>query len=647
MKKLHLLKTVFLLCALVVGSNAWATDPVTIASFTNAEHTGWTINGSPSYSSSGGYQLVASTMSIVSPSIDWSGYTNITIKVKARKYGGPSDEQKVIYVSQGATDLTTFAPTGTSLGYYGPTAISPTGTTSLTICCKNASSSKGSGISEILIQGVEVSTDADSEAAFAETAVSLDLKDAGSYTQTATTAAGYSGTVTYSMTSNSAGASINASTGEVTPTRAGTVVVKASAAKVAGSWAASSATYTLTVTDTRANAGIYWDIKDVEIEQDATSGYTLPTLVNPNSLTGITYEITGTAGLVSESAGVLSVDTSIKGEASVKAIYAGGTHKPSTVTCTIAVYDPTEKGTKYNPYSVADIIALNPTNTTPVKSSVYVTGYIIGACNSSTGVLINTSIDVDSNLALADEPNETEDFISAQLPSGDIRTALNVKPAGHPYYVGCGKVLMKGDVAKYCNKPGVKNVSAGELIGQGIKVTSAGLATYCTDVNLKFNGTLEAYIAKEESGDIKLYQVTNVPANTGVLLRAPGIVADTYFDVAVTDETDVVTGNIFHKGNDAAVATGTGPYNWILSKKGSTYGFYHANGNTVAKNRAYLQTSTASARINLNFDDEEATGVNEIKAQKADNQYFNLAGQRVAQPTKGLYIVNGKKVIIK
>ena len=33
--------------------------------------------------------------------------------------------------------------------------------------------------------------------------------------------------------------------------------------------------------------------------------------------------------------------------------------------------------------------------------------------------------------------------------------------------------------------------------------------------------------------------------------------------------------------------------------------------------------------------------------QTANSQYFNLAGQRVAQPTKGLYIVNGKKVIVK
>ena len=45
---------------------------------------------------------------------------------------------------------------------------------------------------------------------------------------------------------------------------------------------------------------------------------------------------------------------------------------------------------------------------------------------------------------------------------------------------------------------------------------------------------------------------------------------------------------------------------------------------------------------------EASNGIEAVEqAVKAYNQYFNLAGQRVTQPTKGLYIVNGKKVIIK
>ena len=44
-----------------------------------------------------------------------------------------------------------------------------------------------------------------------------------------------------------------------------------------------------------------------------------------------------------------------------------------------------------------------------------------------------------------------------------------------------------------------------------------------------------------------------------------------------------------------------------------------------------------------------ATGIDAtlVNSEKVNSQYFNLAGQRVAHPAKGLYIVNGKKVIIK
>jgi hypothetical protein len=48
------------------------------------------------------------------------------------------------------------------------------------------------------------------------------------------------------------------------------------------------------------------------------------------------------------------------------------------------------------------------------------------------------------------------------------------------------------------------------------------------------------------------------------------------------------------------------------------------------------------------FFDGNVTGIGAVKSiNKEDGAYYNLAGQRVAQPQKGLYIVNGKKVIIK
>jgi len=184
-----------------------------------------------------------------------------------------------------------------------------------------------------------------------------------------------------------------------------------------------------------------------------------------------------------------------------------------------------------------------------------------------------------------------------------------------------------------------------------VSISDSGLATFASDVALDFSAVtgIEAYIATTDGSTITLARKNKIAADTGVLLRSVSGDAINKDVPVTTAASDDVTGNIFVRGNDAAVATSAdGKYNWILSKKSGVVGFYHANGNNVAKNRAYLQTATASARINLNFDDEDATAIEAVKTQNVENgQYFNLAGQRVAQPTKGLYIVNGKKVIIK
>ena len=77
------------------------------------------------------------------------------------------------------------------------------------------------------------------------------------------------------------------------------------------------------------------------------------------------------------------------------------------------------------------------------------------------------------------------------------------------------------------------------------------------------------------------------------------------------------------------------------------------NNSTLKSLRCYF---TVPAEVvgtrSLSFDvDEEGntTGVADINRETITNNcsFFNLAGQRVAKPTKGLYIVNGKKVVIK
>ena len=85
---------------------------------------------------------------------------------------------------------------------------------------------------------------------------------------------------------------------------------------------------------------------------------------------------------------------------------------------------------------------------------------------------------------------------------------------------------------------------------------------------------------------------------------------------------------------------------YVLADGKNGVGFYKlANGEKVPAGKGYLVIDSNAPEF-LGFGGD-ATGINELKAVEAKGEFFNLAGQRVAQPAKGLYIANGKKVIIK
>lgn len=186
-------------------------------------------------------------------------------------------------------------------------------------------------------------------------------------------------------------------------------------------------------------------------------------------------------------------------------------------------------------------------------------------------------------------------------------------------------------------------------ITEPITITDAGYATYVSDNDLNYEGVtgLKAYKATVSGTTITFTKVTTVPAGEGVLLQ--GNAGDYNIPVTTGVAAWADDANAFIRGTGAAVASGVGPFNYILNKVDDVVGFYKANGQTVAANRAYLQSTTNNARIGLSFDDETTgiSAVENVEPTTTKTVVFNLNGQRIANPSKGLYIVNGKKVIIK
>ena len=88
---------------------------------------------------------------------------------------------------------------------------------------------------------------------------------------------------------------------------------------------------------------------------------------------------------------------------------------------------------------------------------------------------------------------------------------------------------------------------------------------------------------------------------------------------------------------------------YVLQNGASGLGFYPVkaeNTVSVAPFRAYLTAATPARSLRIVYAGE-TTGIESMDNESNIEDYYDLQGRRVAQPTKGLYIVNGKKVMVK
>lgn len=193
----------------------------------------------------------------------------------------------------------------------------------------------------------------------------------------------------------------------------------------------------------------------------------------------------------------------------------------------------------------------------------------------------------------------------------------------------------------------VEMTSCSAIIG------SSGFATFCSYAPLDFTDIsgLKAYIAsgfEPSTGTLVLTRALKVPAGEGLYLVGD---AGTY-EVPIS-ETDMVYSNLL-KGVTTATTinpTDGSNTNFILANGSHGIGFYTVSAaGSLAAGKAYLQLPTASVSnvkaINFVFNGEE-TAVKDIVQDSNAQGIYNLQGQQVSAPRKGVYIINGKKVFIK
>ena len=177
---------------------------------------------------------------------------------------------------------------------------------------------------------------------------------------------------------------------------------------------------------------------------------------------------------------------------------------------------------------------------------------------------------------------------------------------------------------------------------QSETVQSYGWATYIPKFDVEFAANT-AYVVTDASlsTGLTLAEVTQVPAGTPLLLKGAGEKTITVIASADAPATNLLS---VSDGTDLA----SGEYAYVLAKDGTGACFKQWTGAMSSLNGRVMLVLDVAVAAPIFSLDNNTTGIKAIdNSQLTIDNVYDLQGRRVAQPTKGLYIVNGKKVVIK
>lgn len=188
-----------------------------------------------------------------------------------------------------------------------------------------------------------------------------------------------------------------------------------------------------------------------------------------------------------------------------------------------------------------------------------------------------------------------------------------------------------------------------------VTIASSGYSTiasaYALDCANLPSGLTAYQVTATSASSVTLTEVTEaVAAGTGLILAGT---ASTAYDIPVVASGSNISST--NKLKAAVTATTLDDGTFYVLKGGKfckVEGAADEAARTVPAGKAYLLASDIPAparELSFVFDDT-TTSINEelsVKNEESATAIYNLSGQRVAQPQKGLYIMNGKKVIVK
>jgi len=233
--------------------------------------------------------------------------------------------------------------------------------------------------------------------------------------------------------------------------------------------------------------------------------------------------------------------------------------------------------------------------------------------------------------------------------SSDITTNVDTYTAGTGVWSGDASAVTFSRPSNASSYATISKIAV--TLAPTVTISASGWTSLASAYDLDFSSAEE-----QESVPVVAYAISSIkktsvtltphdaaPAGVGMILKGnPG----STYSIPVTTSVESFDNELSAAVNATAVAA-----NSVYAVSGGKLKLF--TGTEVPAGKAYLEATKVPAGahgLTLDFDEDgETTGIAEISSKKGllDGDFYDLSGRKVVQPTKGLYIMNGKKVIIK
>ena len=170
---------------------------------------------------------------------------------------------------------------------------------------------------------------------------------------------------------------------------------------------------------------------------------------------------------------------------------------------------------------------------------------------------------------------------------------------------------------------------------------------YTTTRNVKADDNTTVYTAtlSSDGTELTLNEIADkvIPSGQAVLMRS------TVKEPMLTTSASIGTGDFSNnslQGTQTDIPTSSISGNvYTLASESGDFGFFRYTGETLKGGKAFLVVpGSAAARIII-FGLDDATGIQNVSTEDHQKACFDLQGRRVETTKKGIYIINGKKVV--